>query len=103
MSTHLWRYRAVAAACLATIGAAIVAAVALLVRFELQIPRSVIVLSPILTLLFVGGAMNLPWIVALSAAVALEKVAPLGECIGQWFGVALLVVGFEKLLVAGLY
>lgn len=57
----------------------------------------------LMMLLFIGGAMNLPWVVALAAAVALEKVAPGGDRIGRWFGGVLLVVGFEKLLVAAFF
>jgi predicted metal-binding membrane protein len=33
----------------------------------------------LMALLFVGGAMNLLWIVALAALVAIEKLAPMGE------------------------
>jgi predicted metal-binding membrane protein len=32
-----------------------------------------------MTLLFVGGVMNLPWVAALAAIVLVEKVAPIGE------------------------
>jgi predicted metal-binding membrane protein len=40
----------------------------------------------LMTLLFVGGAMNLPWIVALASLVAIEKLAPRGQLIAQALG-----------------
>lgn len=52
----------------------------------------------LMALLFVGGAMNLPWIAALALGVAVEKLAPSGERIGQALGVLLLAVGAWKLL-----
>lgn len=47
----------------------------------------------VMALLFVGGVMNLPWIVALSIVVAIEKVAPRGERIAMVLGVVLIVAG----------
>lgn len=51
-------------------------------------------------LLFVGGAMNLSWVAALAVAVAIEKMAPGGERLGRWLGLALLLAGALKLLAA---
>ncbi|MEI4470138.1 DUF2182 domain-containing protein [Frigidibacter sp. MR17.24] len=47
----------------------------------------------LMALLFVGGIMNLYWIVGLATLVALEKLAPRGAQIGRVSGVALLVWG----------
>jgi len=52
----------------------------------------------LMALLFVGGVMNLAWIAALSVAVAIEKVAPLGERLGFALGGVLLVLGGVRLL-----
>jgi predicted metal-binding membrane protein len=49
-------------------------------------------------LLFVGGAMNLAWIAAISILVALEKLLPQGQRIAAALGVALLAAGGLKLL-----
>jgi predicted metal-binding membrane protein len=54
-----------------------------------------------MVLLFVGGAMNLGWVAALSVAVAIEKLAPHGERIATVLGFALLAAGAAKL--AGLF
>src|SRR5947199_391476 len=40
----------------------------------------------LMTLLSVGGAMNLPWIAALASLVAIEKLAPRGQLIAQLLG-----------------
>ena len=40
----------------------------------------------LMALLFVGGAMNLLWIVALTLLVATEKLAPKGEIAGEGAG-----------------
>lgn len=45
----------------------------------------------LMALLFVGGAMNLAWVAALSLAVAIEKTAPGGERIAATLGVLLIV------------
>ena len=56
----------------------------------------------LMALLFVGGAMNLAWIAALSVAVAMEKLVPGGERLSQWLGAALIAVGLLRLvLLAG--
>ncbi|WP_427912282.1 DUF2182 domain-containing protein [Ramlibacter sp. MMS24-I3-19] len=52
----------------------------------------------LMALLFVGGVMNVPWVAALAVAVAIEKMAPGGERIAGWLGVALLLAGGLKLL-----
>jgi predicted metal-binding membrane protein len=44
----------------------------------------------LMALLFVGGVMNLAWVAVLAATVAIEKLAPGGERIGRWLGVALI-------------
>ena len=55
----------------------------------------------LMALLFVGGAMNLGWVAAVSVAVAIEKLAPHGERIATILGVAMLAAGAAKL--AGLF
>lgn len=49
-------------------------------------------------LLFVGGVMNLAWVVALSIAVALEKLAPHGDRLAQGLGLGLIAAGLFRLL-----
>jgi predicted metal-binding membrane protein len=49
-------------------------------------------------LLFVGGAMNLGWVAALSVAVAIEKLAPHGERIAAVLGVVLIAAGAARLV-----
>lgn len=51
----------------------------------------------LMALLFVGGAMNLPWVAALSVAVAIEKLAPQGPRLAGWLGVALIGAGLWHL------
>lgn len=55
----------------------------------------------LMALLFVGGAMNLAWVAALTVAVAIEKLAPGGERIAAWLGGALIAGGAWRLLAAG--
>ena len=50
-------------------------------------------------LLFVGGVMNLAWIAALTLAVAIEKMLPLGERIAQFLGAGLILVGTLKIVL----
>lgn len=50
-------------------------------------------------LLFVGGAMNLPWIVALAALVAIEKLAVRGELIAQVLGGVMIGSGIIRLII----
>jgi predicted metal-binding membrane protein len=51
-----------------------------------------------MTLLFVGGAMNLPWIAALTSLVAIEKLAPRGQLIAQALGGAMIGAGVIRLV-----
>jgi predicted metal-binding membrane protein len=52
----------------------------------------------LMALLFVGGVMNLVWIAALSIVVAIEKLAPHGERLGQLLGAVLIAAGGWRLL-----
>ncbi len=47
----------------------------------------------LMALLFVGGVMNIYWIVGLTVFVLLEKTAPFGHLLGRVAGVALIVCG----------
>jgi predicted metal-binding membrane protein len=51
----------------------------------------------LMALLFVGGVMNMPWVAALSIAVAIEKMAPRGDRWGAVLGLLLLAAGLLKL------
>jgi predicted metal-binding membrane protein len=51
----------------------------------------------LMALLFVGGAMNLAWVVALSIVVAIEKMAPKGDRIALLLGVVLIAAGVGRL------
>jgi predicted metal-binding membrane protein len=51
----------------------------------------------LMALLFVGGVMNLLWVVGLTLIVTVEKLLPRGALIGRAAGVALLVWGALKL------
>lgn len=53
----------------------------------------------LMALLFVGGVMNLVWIVALTLFVLVEKLAPSGATIGRWSGVLLLLWAGATLIV----
>ncbi len=53
----------------------------------------------LMTLLFVGGVMNLAWIAALTLLVLAEKLAPTGKGIGIAAGAILLLWGAATLLV----
>jgi predicted metal-binding membrane protein len=53
----------------------------------------------LMALLFVGGVMNLVWIVALALFVLVEKLAPSGATIGRWSGALLLVWAAATLMV----
>ncbi|NHL69057.1 DUF2182 domain-containing protein [Burkholderia ambifaria] len=53
----------------------------------------------LMALLFVGGVMNVVWIVALSLFVLIEKVLPGGERIGRALGVVLIAWAVATLLV----
>lgn len=47
----------------------------------------------LMSLLFVGGVMNLYWIVGIATFILLEKTIPLGHWLGRTAGVALIVWG----------
>ena len=51
----------------------------------------------LMALLFVGGVMNVAWIVALTLIVAAEKLLPGGAWIGRAAGVGLIAWGFVRL------
>jgi predicted metal-binding membrane protein len=51
-----------------------------------------------MALLFVGGVMNLLWVVGLTLIVAIEKLAPRGELFGRAAGFALIVWGVVRIL-----
>lgn len=55
----------------------------------------------LMALLFVGGVMNLAWIVGLAAFVILEKTWVVGPLLGRLAGLVLLLVGIY-LLISGL-
>ena len=57
----------------------------------------------LMALLFVGGAMNLAWVAALSLAVAAEKLLPGGQRLAAWLGAVLIGAGAVKVawLLAG--
>ena len=46
-----------------------------------------------MALLFVGGAMNLVWIAALTILVLIEKIAPGGYVIARTVGVLMIAAG----------
>ncbi len=52
----------------------------------------------LMALLFVGGVMNLWWIAALAALVALEKLVPRGDLVARAVGVGLILWGAAVLL-----
>ena len=52
----------------------------------------------LMALLFVGGAMNLAWIAALSIAVAIEKLLPHGERLAALLGLVLIAAGLVRLV-----
>ena len=52
----------------------------------------------LMLLLFVGGVMNLLWVVALAAVVAAEKLVPGGDWLARLAGVALISWGVTLLL-----
>ena len=50
-----------------------------------------------MALLFVGGVMNILWIAALAALVAIEKLTPRGEQVAQLLGFLLIGAGILTL------
>ena len=53
----------------------------------------------LMLLLFVGGVMNLAWVAALAALVAVEKVAPRGMLISRIAGAAMIAAGTALIVV----
>ena len=53
----------------------------------------------LMVLLFVGGVMNLVWVAALAALVAIEKIARRGALFGRTVGAIMLVLGAVVLVV----
>ena len=53
----------------------------------------------LMALLFVGGVMNLLWVVTLTAIVAIEKLVPRGDWFGRAAGVAIIGWGAFRLAV----
>jgi predicted metal-binding membrane protein len=53
----------------------------------------------LMTLLFIGGAMNLVWIAALALLVLIEKLLPPGRWIGRFAGLVLLGWGAATFMV----
>jgi predicted metal-binding membrane protein len=51
----------------------------------------------LMTLLFVGGVMNLLWVIGLTVIVAIEKLAPGGPLLGRAAGAALIAWGLLRL------
>jgi predicted metal-binding membrane protein len=52
----------------------------------------------LMALLFVGGAMNLLWIAALTLLVAMEKLAPKGDLLAKALGVLMIGAGAARLI-----
>ncbi len=52
----------------------------------------------LMALLFVGGAMNLLWIAALTLLVAMEKLAPKGDILAKGLGVIMIGAGAARLI-----
>jgi predicted metal-binding membrane protein len=55
-----------------------------------------------MTLLFVGGVMNVLWIVGLTALVLLEKLSPPGRTLPVLVGCGLSAVGLWLVATSGL-
>lgn len=56
----------------------------------------------VMALLFVGGVMNLGWVVALAAFVMAERLLPFGERVGQVAGVAALAAALYIIAMTAL-
>ena len=52
----------------------------------------------LMTLLFVGGGMNLLWVAALALFVLLEKVVPAGRVLSRIAGIAFIGMGAGTLV-----
>jgi predicted metal-binding membrane protein len=48
----------------------------------------------LMTLMFVGGVMNLLWMIVITLTVLIEKIAPRGDTFAKIFGVILVAAGF---------
>jgi predicted metal-binding membrane protein len=55
----------------------------------------------LMSLLFIGGVMNLLWIAAIGAFILLEKTLPFAETGGRVAGAAMIVVGLLSLIGSG--
>ena len=53
----------------------------------------------LMALLFVGGVMNMAWVIALAILVAAEKLTPFGQWLARFSGVALIVWGLNLLIL----
>jgi predicted metal-binding membrane protein len=51
----------------------------------------------LMALLFVGGVMNLWWVIALALYIAVEKLAPGGDRLARPFGILLVLAGLGLL------
>jgi predicted metal-binding membrane protein len=54
----------------------------------------------LMALLFVGGIMNVLWIVGLTVLIVVEKVAPTGSLIPRLAGTGMVAAGLFLLLLA---
>ena len=54
----------------------------------------------LMSLLFVGGVMNLAWVAGLAVIVLLEKIAPQGRVLSRVLGLALIVAGLIFLVTS---
>lgn len=54
----------------------------------------------LMSLLFVGGVMNLAWIVGLAFIVLVEKLLPTTKDIGRWTGAAAALLGLTMIIAA---
>ena len=52
-----------------------------------------------MALLFVGGVMNLYWIVGLAVYVYCEKILAIGPLLGKIAGAGLLIAGLARLAI----
>ena len=52
----------------------------------------------LMALLFVGGVMNLLWVIALAVLVGIEKLVPRGDLVGRVAGAALIAWGILKIV-----
>ena len=57
-----------------------------------------ILLSALMALLFVGGVMNIWWIIGITLYVAVEKLVPGGNRLARPMGATLVLAGLSLLL-----